>query len=149
MHLFADLGAVQDVQSLGVRGHDPVLDPVVDHLHEMAGAVGTAVEVTPFSDGLGVPVATWRPRRGVDSRGERREYRIEALDDIVLAADHQAEAALQPEHAAAGADVDVVDALLGQLGGMADVVVVVRVAPVDDHIAGLEHLGEVCESTGS
>jgi len=38
------------------------------------------------------------------------------LDDLGLAADHQAEAALEAVHAAAGADVDVVQAGFGQRG---------------------------------
>ena len=68
--------------------------------------------------------------------GERR------CDDLLLAADHEAEPALDSPHAAARADVDVVDALLAQLVGVADVLDVVRVAPVDDRVPGLEHLGE-------
>ena len=34
------VGVVQDVQALGVGGHDAVLDAVVNHLHEVPGAVG-------------------------------------------------------------------------------------------------------------
>ena len=60
----------------------------------------------------------------------------------VLAADHQAEAALEPQDAAAGADVDVVDALLRERLPRADVVAVVGVAAVDHDVAGLEQLGE-------
>ena len=45
-----------------------------------------------------------------DARGKRVEDRIEALHRLVLAADHHAVAALEAPDAAAGADVDVVDA---------------------------------------
>ena len=41
----AGVGVLEDVEALGVGGHHPVLDPVVDHLHEVAGAVGAAVQV--------------------------------------------------------------------------------------------------------
>ena len=52
--VLADVGDLQDVESLGVRGHDPILDPVVDHLHEVAGAVRAAVEEARLG-GLLVP----------------------------------------------------------------------------------------------
>ena len=48
---------------------------------------------------------------GVDPGGDRGKIGLEPLTDLGLAADHQAEPALQPPDAAAGADVDVVDAL--------------------------------------
>ena len=41
----ADVGVLQDVEALAVGRHQPVLDPVVDHLHEVAGAGGPAVQV--------------------------------------------------------------------------------------------------------
>src|SRR5207302_9473833 len=37
--------AAQDSRALCVRGHQAVLDSVVDHLDEVASAVGSAVEV--------------------------------------------------------------------------------------------------------
>ena len=43
--LLARVGVLEDVQALGVGGHDPVLDPVVDHLDEVAGAARSAVQV--------------------------------------------------------------------------------------------------------
>ena len=36
---------LEDVQAFGEGGHHPVLDAVVDHLHEVAGAVRAAVQV--------------------------------------------------------------------------------------------------------
>ena len=35
-----ELGVVHELEALGVRLHQPVLDAVVDHLHEVAGAGG-------------------------------------------------------------------------------------------------------------
>jgi hypothetical protein len=82
------------------------------------------------------------PRGGVDPWRDRREQRRDPVDDLVLAAEHQAEAALDAPHAPAGAAVDVVDPLLAELVRVADVVEVVGVAAVDDHVAGLQHLGD-------
>ena len=64
-------------------------------------------------------------------------------DRIVLAADHQAEAALEAEDAAARPDVDVVDPALGELACPPDVVVVPGVAAVDHGVSRLEQRGEL------
>ena len=90
--------------------------------------------------------AAGRAGNVADARRERREDRIEVLHDRRFAADHQAVAALQAPDAAAGADVDVVDAPLGELAGAADVVVVVRVAAVDDDVAALEQRHQVLDA---
>ena len=66
---------------------------------------------------------------------QRLEDRLEPRELIRRRADHQAVAALEPPHAAAGADVDVGDALGGQLLRAADVVLEVGVAAVDDGVA--------------
>ena len=73
-----------------------------------------------------------------DAGSQRGEDRIEVLDHRVFAADHHAVAALQAPHAAARADVDVVDALRRELLGAADVVDVVGIAAVDEDVAGFE-----------
>ena len=65
------------------------------------------------------------------------------LHDSRLAADHHAIAALQAPHATAGADVDVMNVLRGELLGATDVVHVVRVAAVDQNVAGFEQGNEV------
>ena len=59
-------------------------------------------------------------------------------DDVVLAADHEAEAAVETEHAAARPAVDVVDTARLEARGTIDVVAVVRVAAVDDDVALVE-----------
>jgi hypothetical protein len=74
-----------------------------------------------------------------------REDRIEVGDDLVLAADHQAEAALEAENAAGRADVHVVDTARGQLLGLGDVVSVVAVATVDDDVARLHKLRDLID----
>ena len=67
------------------------------------------------------------------------------LDRLLGPADHHAIAALDPPDAAAGADVDVMDALGLDRGGPADVVLVVRVAAVDDDVARPEELGQLLD----
>ena len=84
----------------------------------------------------------------LDAGRDGLEQRVEVRDDLVLAADHQAVAALEAEHAAAGADVDVVDALLAQLGRPVDVLAVVGVAAVDDDVARLHQLGQLLDDVG-
>src|SRR5439155_697290 len=85
----ADVGRPQDAEPLCVGGHDPVLNSVVDHLHEVAAAVRPAVEIPA----LGGAVYGLPPRSAGDTAragSERGKDRIEALHHGVLAADHQA-----------------------------------------------------------
>ena len=57
---------------------------------------------------------------------------------IDFAADHHAVAAFQPPDTAASADVHIVDALGRQFLGPTDIVDKVRVAAVDQDVAGIE-----------
>ena len=86
-----ELRVLHDLEALGVRLHQAVLDAVVDHLHEVAGARRADVRVAVLGR-------------------ERLEDRLEALDGLVVAADHQAEADLEAPDAAGDAGVDEVDA---------------------------------------
>ena len=133
--------ALHDVEALGERLHDAVLDAVVDHLDEVARADRAAVQIALLR-GAGDLVAARRALDLAAAWRERLEDRIEALDDLVLAADHEAVAALEAVHAAAGAGVDVVDVLRGERLRAADVVLEERVAAVDDRVARLELLVE-------
>ena len=92
LELDRELRLVHQLEALGVGLHDPVLDAVVDHLHEVAGA--RVAEVAPAV-----------------RRGEHVEDRREPLHRVLVAADHHAVADLEPPDAAGRADVDVVDAL--------------------------------------
>src|SRR5262249_30329752 len=133
----ADAGAPQDAQALGVGGHDTVLDAVVDHLDEVAGARGPAVQVALLSRAadLFAPGGAWN----VTPAGRQRlEDRVEALHRLVGAADHHAIAAFQAPDAAARPHIHVVDLLGREFFGAANVVHVVGVAAVDEDVAGLE-----------
>ena len=97
----------------------------------------------PSSSGVGSPL---RPGRAVDvahARSDGLPDRRQVGDRAVLATDHQAEPTLEAEHTTTGADVDVVDALGPEHLGAVDVVAVVRVAAVDDDVAGVESPGDV------
>ncbi len=66
------------------------------------------------------------------------EDRVETRHHFLLAADHHAVAPLQAPDTAARPHVDVVDALRRELLGAPYVVHVVRIAAVDEDVAGLE-----------
>ena len=71
-------GVLEDVEALGVGGHHPVLDAVVDHLHEVAGAGRAAVQVALLA-GLQLAVAcracAGPPRRRARALEDRFEAR--------------------------------------------------------------------------
>src|SRR5262245_44351879 len=136
MGLLADVGGAKDTQAFGVGGHDPVLDAVVHHLDEVPGAARPAVQISL----LGCLADLLSSRRACDvpdAGPEPREDRVEALDDVVLAADHHAVPALQAPDAAARAHVDVVNAFRRELLRPADIVDVVGIAAVDQDVAAL------------
>ena len=83
----------------------------MDHLHEVTGAVRAAVVVALFG-GRGLPRPALRSGRCINAGRDRSEDRIEPLDGLLLASDHQAEAPFKAKHAAARTDVHVMDSLL-------------------------------------
>ena len=88
------------------------------------------------ADAQRAPVSARRRRRPGASVSKIGASRSTAS---VGPADHQAVAALEAVGAAARADVDVVDAVVGgERLGPVDVVAVPRVAAVDDRVAALE-----------
>ena len=120
------LGVLHDLEALGVRLHEPVLDAVVNHLHEVAGAGRADVRVPVF-------------------RRERGEDRLEPLHRLVVAADHQAEADLQTPDPAGDPGVDEVDPTVLRLDVAPLGVTEVRVAPVDDRVALVGDLEQLVE----
>src|SRR5438270_907900 len=83
----ACVSAFQNTDTFRIGGHDSILDPVMDHLHEMAGAVRSAMEVTLF----GRPakfVAAGGARHLTTARRERGKNRVETLNYFYLAANH-------------------------------------------------------------
>src|SRR5262249_58466876 len=110
----------QNAHSFRIGSHDAVLDAIVDHLDEVTGAVCSAMQVTE----LGGTADILAPGRARDvSRAGRQclEYWVEVSHSRVRPADHHAVTALQPPDAAAGSDVDVIDALRVDVARPADV----------------------------
>ena len=92
----------------------------------------------------------WPAPDGADVRvavlgRERLEDRLQPLQRRLVAAGHQAEADLEPPDAARDADVDERDLLLPRLLVAALRVAEVRVAAVDDRVAGLEDAEQLLE----
>src|SRR5688572_5397598 len=90
----------QDVESFRISLHEAVLDAVVHHLDEMASAAGPGMDVTLL--GARVAIGAARSSRQVAQPGsERGKDRVEAVDNVLLAADHHAIAPLQAPDPAA------------------------------------------------
>src|SRR5260221_581972 len=134
---FAGVGVFQNVEAFGVRRHQAVFNSVVNHLYEVACTVRTAMQIA-FFGGAGGLFAAWCAVDVAAAGRQRFENRVEVFHHFVFAADHLAVAALQSPHAAAGANIDVVNALGLQLFGAANVVDVVGVAAVDQNVASGE-----------
>ena len=95
----------EQLVALAVGLHHRVLDAVVDHLAEVAGADRAGVHEARTRHLLAGLVLLRRRLEGVEDRLH--------LGDVVLAAaDHQRVAVLQAPDAAGDAGVDVADALL-------------------------------------
>src|SRR5690348_15119681 len=71
---------------------------------------------------------------GIYTRSQSGENRIESLNNLGLATDHLAIATLQAPDATAGAAVDIMNVVGLQFFGAANVVMIIRVAAVDDDI---------------
>jgi hypothetical protein len=112
---------LQDRKPFGIGLHESVLDAVVDHL-----GVVTRADRTDITPALGL------------AGGERLEDRPMRLDVRRVAADHEAVAFGEAPDPAARAAVDVVDLLRRKRGGAALRIAIVRVAAVDERVAGLQ-----------
>src|SRR5262245_31561258 len=103
-----DVRRAQDSQAFGVRRHNSVLNPVVDHLDEVPCTAWAAMQVTELS-GAAMFFSSWSTRDGIAARSEGRENRIEVCDRVGLAANHQAIASFEPSDATACSHVNVVN----------------------------------------
>src|SRR5438270_451252 len=107
------------------------------HLHKVAGAVRTAMQVTLFW-GAG---ELFPPRRACDGAGtgsEGRKNRVEVLNHCYFAANHQTIAAFKSLHTATRSGVHVVNAFRSEFFRALNVVDIVRISAVDEDIARLE-----------
>ena len=110
------LRVIHDLEALGVGLHEPVLDAVVHHLHEVPGARSAHVCI---------PVL----------RRERLEDRLESLHRLSIAADHQTEAHFESPDPTGDTRIDEVNPVVSRLLVASLRVAEVRVAAVDDRVA--------------
>src|SRR4029453_616077 len=90
MFLLADVGGAQDPQPFGVGRHDAVLDAVMNHLDEVAGAVWPAMQIALL--GGTACLLTSRGARYLVAHGGSQpgEDGIEVLDDLRFPPNHHA-----------------------------------------------------------
>src|SRR6476661_9064856 len=120
LHLAGARG-FQNTEAFGVSGHDPVFNTVVNHLDEMPGAIGAAMQIALF--GCAAEFLAARCSRDVaNPRSQRSENRIQALNDVWLAADHHTVTAFETPNAATGSDINVMNILGREVLGALDVV---------------------------
>jgi hypothetical protein len=114
-----EVAGAQQLEPLRVPLEQRVLDPVVNHLHEV-----------PRAGRANMRVAALGRERGKD--------RFESRDRIVVPPDHEAVALGQPPDAPRGSRVQKVDALICERAGPRDRVGVARVASIDDGVAAIK-----------
>ena len=107
---------VHQFEAFGVRLHQAVLDAVMDHLHVVSGSGVADAQIAV-------------------GRSQRQKDRLETLADVGVAADHQTVALLQSPDSAARPRIDVRDPIRLERSGASDIVLVVRVAAIDDRVA--------------
>src|SRR5262249_58249063 len=127
---------LQNLESLRVGLHQAILDAVVHHLDEVAGAVRSRMNITTLGARIAT-VAAGRSRHVSNCRRKRGKNRVEAVGDLLLAANPHAVAALQTPDAAARSNVDIMQTALPECGRAANIVLPERIAAVHDHISRL------------
>src|SRR5437773_3912095 len=115
LHVDLEFARVDELETLAVSLHHPVLDPVVDHLDEMARAA----------------LSEMRP---AVRRRERVEHRPRALHRACLAADHHAVAVVESPDPPGDSDVEIVESLGPVFLRPPHRVAEIRVAPVDEYV---------------
>ena len=127
MHVEVEVFAgLHNLEAFGIGLHHAVFDAVVDHLDEVTAADRACVQVAIFG-------------------GQIDECWFEALDDGRVAADHQTKAQFEAPDPARCPLVNIVDAFGCQYRRSAHVVVEVRVAAVDNGVAGAEQVRQIVD----
>src|ERR1035441_3889345 len=135
----------QNVQSFGVGSHQSVFNPVMNHLHEMAGAGGPTMEIT-LLDRATDPFPSRCARDIAASWSKRLEDWIEVQYGIALTSDHQTITALDPPHASARPHINIANTFGLQFFGSPDIINIVRVASIYDDISLLHLAGKILHS---
>src|SRR3546814_19479208 len=108
----------------------------------MPRAPGAAMHVAPL-DAACAAVAARRQRDVAGPRRQCRENRVEVIDRGRRAADHEAVAAIETPHAAAGTDIDILDYTARQGGRPPDAILVERVAAIHPDVAAFQTAAEL------
>src|SRR5260370_31436965 len=116
-----------NVEALGGRLHQCVLDYVVNHLDEMARAGWATVKIAIFR-GAGNFFTSRRSLNLATSRAQSSENWIEMLHGVFRPTDHHAVAAFQSPHAAAGANADIVDLFFSQCNCATRIIFLIGIA---------------------
>jgi hypothetical protein len=121
--------------------HQSIFDPIVHHFDEMTCSGRTRVQIAHRGPRISAGTA-FCVGQTAGTRSERLQNRIDALHRGSLPADHEAIASSQSPNATGRSNIDVIDAVLPQILGAADIVAIERVAAVDDRVAGDKASGE-------
>lgn len=106
----------------------------MNHLNEVASAVGAAMKV-PFFSGSSFR-STARSVINVTNTGSQSgEDRIKMLNDSGFATNHHAIAAIQTPNPTASANIDIMDAFYSEFFSSTNIVDIVRVSTIDKDIA--------------
>ena len=117
---------VEQLEALGVRLHQAVLDAVVDHLHVVPGPARTEVRVAALGS-------------------ERGEQRLGVGERVLRSADHEAVPLLEAPDAAGDAAIEEAQSALLGLPGAADRVRVAAVAALDHEVARRQQTEQIGE----
>ena len=90
--------------------------------------------------------ASGSPIHGPAAWGERFEDWIHAIHGLFVSADHHAVSTFEAPNAATGADVEVMNTGLFEMGATAPIVAEIGVAPIDDCVSALEVRRELVDN---
>ena len=138
----ADSSRFDDAQPFGIGSHEPILDAIVDHLDKVTRPRWPTVQPSLFGSRR-LPCPTRASRGSLNTGSEGREDRLKQPQRFVRATGHEAVPALLTPHPAAGPTVDIGDASPLKRVRPTDVLVIVRIAAIHDHVAGAEQRNQL------
>src|ERR1700730_12292837 len=98
----------QNIESFGVSLHQPILDPVMDHLYEMPGTRRSAIQKALFRGTLEL-FASRRGRKIALTRSKCRKDGLEPFPRFAIYSDHQTVSAFDSPNASARPRIEIMD----------------------------------------
>src|SRR5262249_23694395 len=98
------------MESFGIGLHEAIFDAVVDHLHKASCTASATMQIAKLDAGIAAFTAGGS-RDVAGARSQGCKDRVEMLDPLLVAADHQTVSAIEAPNAATGAAIDVANAL--------------------------------------